>query len=414
MESTSESIGSPSASVPVTDAEPGLSSLQVTLLAFGAGALVANIYYSQPLLSAIASDFRISVSAVGTVAMLSQLGTAAGMFAFVPMGDTKERRGLIVRLVLAASLTLILMATVRNFWWLTIASFGVGLTGSVVHVIVPYAAHLALPARRGATIGAVLSGLLLGILLARTVSGFAGAWLGWRAMYWIAAGLMLVVAALFQSRLPKSGPVVQMSWWTSIRSTVQLMRTFPTLREAAILGGVFFSCFSAFWTTLVFFLRTPPYHYGSAVAGSFGLVGAAGAAGAPLIGRIADRYGARRNVLIGLLTALCSFFLLYFLGQRLWGLIVAVILLDLGVQAGHVSNQTRIYSLAPEARSRLNMVYMVCYFVAGAAGSYVGTILWTRFGWSGVCFGGIGILLLGLLIYIGSSRNSNAQDRTAT
>ncbi len=368
--------------------------------------MVANIYYSQPLLSAIASDFRISVSAVGTVAMLSQLGTAFGMFAFVPLGDTKERRSLIVRLVLAASLTLILMATVRNFWWLALASFGVGLTGSVVHVIVPYAAHLALPARRGATIGAVLSGLLLGILLARTVSGFAGAWFGWRAMYWIAAGLMLAVAALFRTGLPMSGPVVQMSWWSSIRSTVQLVRKYPALREAAILGGVFFSCFSAFWTTLVFFLRTPPYHYGSAVAGSFGLVGAAGAAGAPLIGRIADRYGARRNVLIGLLTALFSFVLLYFLGQRLWGLVVAVVLLDLGVQAGHVSNQTRIYSLAPEARSRLNMVYMVCYFVAGAGGSYVGTILWTRFGWAGVCFGSMAILILGLLVYLASSRNT--------
>jgi predicted MFS family arabinose efflux permease len=376
--------------------------------------MVANIYYSQPLLSAIAADFRISVSAVGTIAMLSQLGTAFGMFAFVPMGDTKERRGLIVRLVLAASLTLILMATVSNYWWLAVASFGVGLTGSVVHVIVPYAAHLALPARRGATIGAVLSGLLLGILLARTVSGFAGAILGWRAMYWIAAGLMLSVAALFQTGLPKSGPVVQMSWWSSIRSTVQLVREFPTLREAAILGGVFFSCFSAFWTTLVFFLRTPPYHYGSAVAGSFGLVGAAGAAGAPLIGRIADRYGARRNVLIGLLTALFSFILLYFLGQRLWGLIVAVILLDLGVQAGHVSNQTRIYSLAPEARSRLNMVYMVCYFVAGAGGSYVGTMLWTHYGWSGVCLGSMAILIFGLLVYLASSRNSKTQDRVAT
>src|SRR5436305_3889881 len=187
MESTSQSLEIPGSSVPMMDEEPGLSSLQVSLLAFGAGAMVANIYYSQPLLSAIASDFRISVSAVGTVAMLSQLGTALGMFAFVPMGDTKERRSLIVRLVLGASLTLIVMATVRNFWWLSLACCGVGLTGSVVHVIVPYAAHLALPARRGATIGAVLSGLLLGILLARTISGFAGAWLGWRAMYWIAA-----------------------------------------------------------------------------------------------------------------------------------------------------------------------------------------------------------------------------------
>jgi predicted MFS family arabinose efflux permease len=356
-----------------TGMQSTLSRAQVWLLAFGAGVMVANIYYIQPLLSTIASEFRISASTVGTIAMLSQLGTALGMFLFVPLGDTKERRTLIVRLILAACFGLILLATARNFWWLALASFAVGLTGSIVHVIVPYAAHLASPERRGATVGSVLSGLLLGILLARTVSGFVGAWFGWRSIYWIAAAIMLVVAALFQTRLPSSGPVIRISWWSSIRSTGHLVRKLPTLRESALLGAVFFSCFSAFWTTLVFFLQTPRYHYGSAAAGSFGLVGAVGAAGAPAIGRIADRYGARRNVLVGLLTALASFIVLYGVGGKLWGLILGVILLDLGVQAGHVSNQTRIYALAPEARSRLNMIYMVCYFVAGALGSYFGT-----------------------------------------
>jgi predicted MFS family arabinose efflux permease len=396
-------------SVQEVGTEPGLTGLQVSLLAFGAGAMVANIYYIQPLLSAIASNFHISVATVGSIAMLSQLGTALGMFVFVPLGDIKERRGLIVRLTALASLSLILMATAHYFWWLAAASFAVGLTGSVVHVIVPYAAHLSVPAKRGKTVGAVLSGLLLGILLARTVSGFAGAALGWRATYWIAAGMMLIAAGLLRTNLPKSGPVAEMSWWTSIRSTVHLVRTLPTLRESALLGGVFFSCFSAFWTTLVFFLQTPPYHYGSAVAGSFGLVGAVGAAGAPLIGGIADRYGARRNVLIGLLTAFVSFLILYVFGTRLPGLIAGVVLLDLAVQSGHVSNQTRIYSLAPEARSRLNMVYMVCYFVAGAAGSYAGTMLWTHFGWAGVCAGSLVTLSCGLVIHAAARRHRPQQ-----
>src|SRR3954452_428264 len=298
METSSQVSEIADSSAEDTEVESTLSRAQVWLLAFGAGVMVANIYYIQPLLSAIASEFRISVSTVGIIAMLSQLGTAIGMFLFVPLGDTKERRSLIVRLILAACIGLILLATARNFWWLALASFALGLTGSIVHVIVPYAAHLASPERRGATVGSVLSGLLLGILLARTVSGFAGAWLGWRSIYWMAAAIMLLVAALFHTRLPSSGAVVDMSWWNSIRSAGQLVRELPTLREAALLGGVFFSCFSAFWTTLVFFLQTPRYHYGSAVAGSFGLVGAVGAAGAPVIGRIADRYGARRNVLV--------------------------------------------------------------------------------------------------------------------
>jgi predicted MFS family arabinose efflux permease len=172
------------------------------------------------------------------------------------------------------------------------------------------------------------------------------------------------------------------------------------LREAALLSATLFCAFSAFWTTLVFFLETPPYHYGSSVAGLFGLVGAAGAICAPIVGRLADRYGARRNVLFALLITFASFVILYFFGTRFAGLIGGVILLDVGVQAGHVSNQTRIYGLLPEARSRLNMVYMICYFIAGAIGSFAGSVLWHRFAWAGVCALGALLPLLGCAIYV--------------
>ena len=186
--------------------QPDMSSVplkteHVVLMAIGTGGIVANIYYIQPLLSLIASHFAISATSAGTVAMLSQLGTALGMFFFVPLGDTKERRGLIVKLLLAACICLVAMATARNLWWLATASFGIGLTAATVHVIVPYAAHLAPKARRGSVIGTVMSGLLLGILLARTVSGLLGAWFGWRLPYLLSALLMLVIAALYQSRL---------------------------------------------------------------------------------------------------------------------------------------------------------------------------------------------------------------------
>jgi predicted MFS family arabinose efflux permease len=330
------------------DAPAFLKRRHVWLLSFGTGGMVANIYYIQPLLSTIAADFRISVAMVGVVAMLSQLGTA-----FVPLGDTKERRSLMVRLAIAASLCLTFMASAHGFWWLALASFGVGLTGSIVHVIIPYAAHLAHPERRGSIVGTVMSGLLLGILLARTLSGLMGAWFGWRSIYWLAAALMLIIATLFQFGLPSSLPAVKMSWLALIRSAGDLVRRQPTLREAALLGAVFFGSFSAFWTTLTFFLQHPPYHYGSDVAGLFGLVGAVGAAAAPMIGRMADRYGARGNVLLALVVTLLSFVVLYTVGTKIAGLIAGVILLDFGVQAGHVSNQTRIYVLVPEARSRL-------------------------------------------------------------
>ena len=390
--------------------QPDMSSVplkteHVVLMAIGTGGIVANIYYIQPLLSLIASHFAISATSAGTVAMLSQLGTALGMFFFVPLGDTKERRGLIVKLLLAACICLVAMATARNLWWLATASFGIGLTAATVHVIVPYAAHLAPKARRGSVIGTVMSGLLLGILLARTVSGLLGAWFGWRLPYLLSALLMLVIAALYRSRLPRSEPSSTLSWPQLIRSTGTLIRTQPVLVESSLVGASFFGAFSAFWTTLVFFLQRPPYHYGSAVAGLFGLVGAVGAAGAPLIGRRADRRGARGNITFALLIVLVAFVVLWMFGGHMAGLIIGVILLDFGVQAGHVSNQTRIYALLPEARSRLNMVYMICYFSAGAIGSYAGTACWQHLGWKGVCAFGVGMILFGAVIHTLSARS---------
>ena len=379
--------------------QAGIRPAHVALMAFSVGAVVANIYYIQPLLGLIAATFHMSVPRVGTVAMVTQLGAALGMLIFVPMGDAQERRRLIVSLLLAEAVCLAAMASARNFWWLVLASLGIGITTATVHVIVPFAAHLASEARRGATVGTVLSGLLLGILLARTLSGLVATLAGWRAIYWLAAGLMLALALAIRMGLPQSQAVVQLTWPKLMRSALDLIREQPVLREAATLGAIFFCAFSAFWTTLVFFLQTPPYHYGSGVAGLFGLVGALGALCAPLIGRMADRYGGRRNVLASLIVTLLSFVDMYFLGRHMAGLIAGVVLLDIGVQGGHVSNQTRIYGLLPEARSRLNMVYMVCYFCAGAFGSYAGSVLWQRFGWAGVCGLGCGLLLAGFAVY---------------
>jgi predicted MFS family arabinose efflux permease len=330
------------------------------------------------------------------------------MLLFVPLGDTKERRRLIVSLLMAESACLAAMASAQSFAWLALASLGVGITTATVHVIVPFATHLASARRRGATVGAILGGLLFGILRARTFSGLLGAWVGWRAIYWLASGLMLLLAVAIRTGLPESQPELQLTWLDLIRSTFLLIREQPVLREATALGAIFFCSFSAFWTTLVFFLETPPYHYGSGVAGLFGLVGAAGAVCAPFIGRMADRYGARRNVLASLIVVLASFVVLYAVGKHMAGLIAGVVLLDIGVQAGHVSNQTRIYGLLPEARSRLNMVYMVGYFSAGALGSYAGSVLWQRFGWAGVCGLGCLLLLTGCALYAATGTKNSA------
>jgi predicted MFS family arabinose efflux permease len=218
-------------------------------------------------------------------------------------------------------------------------------------------------------------------------------------VYWLGAIVMMLLAALLRVRLPRAEPQVQLAWLDMMRSIGRLVRDYPELREAAVLGALFFASFSAFWTTLVFLLQTPPYHYGSSVAGLFGLVGAAGALGAPVVGRMADRYGPRRTILRGLLLTVAAYAVLAFSGKILAGLIVGVLLLDLGVQAGHVSNQTRIYGLLPSARNRLNTVYMVSYFIGGAAGSYCGALCWRYWGWIGVCGFGIAALGIGLGVY---------------
>jgi predicted MFS family arabinose efflux permease len=268
---------------------------------------------------------------------------------------------------------------------LSLASLAVGATASAVHVIVPYAAELAPAKERGRVVGLVLSGLLMGILLARTLSGLLGARFGWRFVYVTASVAMVAVAALIRARLPASKPHVELSWWELVRSAGRLVSAHAELRESAALGAAFFCVFSAFWTTLVFFLQTPPYYYGEAVAGLFGLVGAAGALAAPVSGRLTDRHGARFTILVSLLVAMGSYVVLGLVGSTMAGLICGVLLLDLGVQAGHVANQTRIYGLDPGARGRLNMVYMVCYFSGGAFGSWMGAEAWKVAGWKGVC-----------------------------
>ena len=371
----------------------------VWLMAITVGVIVANIYYIQPLLADVAHTFGLSVTRAGTIAMLSQAGTALGMFLFVPLGDKYERRSLIFILVLGAFVSLLLMAIAPNSVWLGCAAFAVGAFAASVHVVVPFAAHLAAPRQRGRVVGTVVAGILLGVLLGRTFSGTIGALLGWRAVYGIAAGGMLILALVIRAQFPVSRPEVILSWPELMRSTLQLVRQHAVLREAALLGAMFFAAFSAFWTTLVFFLGGASYHYSSpsAIAGFFGLVGAVGAAGAPTIGHLADKHGPRFTIRLALWLSFFSFLFLGFAGKHLAGLIAGVILMDLGVQSGHVSNQTRIYSIDPSARSRLNMVYMSCYFIGGGLGSYLGAWCWHVAGWWGVCGFGTTALFLAII-----------------
>ena len=390
-----------------TSAPSHVPAITVWFMAASTGIIVANMYYIQPLLADVARTFGLTVTKIGFVAMLAQVGTSLGMLLFVPLGDTKERRSLITALLVTATVALTAIATSQNAVWLALGCFVLGMTGSSVHIFVPFAAHLAPPEQRGRVVGSVFSGILLGILLARTFSGSVGAHLGWRAVYGIGATLMLCIAILVQFLLPHSKPTLKLSYFALLRSTGQLVRAYPALRESAFFGAMLFSCFTAFWTTLVFFLEKPPYHYGSEGAGLFGLVGAAGAAGAPIVGRFTDKRGPRVAIGASLLSVLAAYVVMWAAGTTLAGLIIGVLLMDMGVQAGHVANQARIYGLAPEARSRLNMFYMVCYFAGGAAGTFLGAYAWRLRGWPGVCGFCLAVMLIALAAFVATRPRSS-------
>ncbi|MDB4865841.1 MAG: transporter permease [Cohnella sp.] len=378
-----------------------LSTGLVLLMAISCGLAVANLYYNQPLLGDIGRDFGVNAQHVGIIPMLTQIGYAAGMFLFIPLGDIRERRKLITVLLLAVGLALIGVATAQNLMWIYIASLAVGITTVAPQMIVPLAAQLAHPQERGKVIGNVMSGLLIGILLARTIAGLVGEIFGWRFMFWLAAAMMFALAYILKRQLPESRPEIQLSYPHLIRSMGKLILEQRTLREAALIAACLFGSFSVFWTSLTFYLEGPSFGYGSAVTGLFGLVGVVGASAASVIGRLADRVSPVRMVGFMITVAILSYLSFWLLGSSVWGLIVGVILLDLGVQGGQVSNQARIYSLMPEARSRLNTVYMVSSFIGGAIGSSVGGYAWSRWGWNGTCAVGGVMVAMALLIWAG-------------
>jgi predicted MFS family arabinose efflux permease len=369
-----------------------MPSYLVWIMAIAGGATVANLYYNHPLLAIMAQSFHASPHVIGFIPMLTQIGYATGILLFVPLGDLTEQCRLIVTMLGATAVSLALAAIAPNLTWLLVAHFGMGMTGIAAQVIIPFAAQLTPAPTRGKVVGTIVGGLLIGILLARTVSGFVGAIWGWRAMYWIASGLMVVLALTLSKALPRHQPALQGSYLSVMRSLIRLIRTQPVLQEASLIGAMCFGAFSAFWTTLVFFLEQPPYHYGSEVTGLFGLIGIVGAAAAPLVGRLADRSSPRLTVGFGIIITTIAFIAFWWLGHHLWGLIIGVILLDLGVQSTQVSNQARIYSLPSEMHSRLNALYVMFYFVGGALGSFLGAYGWSRWQWNGVC--GLSLVML--------------------
>jgi predicted MFS family arabinose efflux permease len=374
-----------------------LDASLIFLMAACAGGAVANNYYNQPLLPEIAQAFGAQAKTVGLVAGATQIGYAAGLFLIAPLGDRFERKRLTLLLYVGLVLALLAAAAAPTLPALIGASLFIGLFATIVQQIIPFAATLAGAERRGRVVGSIMTGMTLGILLARTVSGAIGAHLGWRATFLCASALSIGMAILLGARLPRSAPTTTLPYPQLLRSMLTLLAREPVLREAALVGALWFASFGAFWATLAAHLNAAPFHYGPEIAGLFGLVGVAGASATRISGHWADRIGSRPIIGAALGLLALSFVILMMAGDTLWGLIVGIILLDFAVFGAQVANQARVFSVQPDARSRVNGIYMVCYYAGGALGSSGGSLAWQLWRWTGVC--GFALALIGLALF---------------
>ena len=376
-----------------------LSKFQVLLMAIAAGASVANIYYNQPILKDIASTFNVTESKAGIISMLSQIGYGLGLFFIIPLGDKINKKNLILSLLSLLVVTLILMtiaSTIQEVWILSVL---IGISSVSVQVILPMAASLN-TLSRGKTVGTIFTGILIGILAARVFSGFIAEWLNWRYVYGFSAILISVITLMLKVTLPAVQNEFKGHYFELLRSVIYQIKRFPLLRDASLIGGLLFGVFCSFWTVLTFHLSGPPFFYHSDTIGLFGLVAIAGALMAPYVGKLADKGNSNRSLRFAVGMIIFSLALMKLLPDSTIILILAVIILDIGIQGMQVTNVAMIYTLDQTARSRINTIYMTSYFVGGALGTFVGLQCWKYGGWNLVVLQMIvwSIIALGIIL----------------
>jgi predicted MFS family arabinose efflux permease len=378
----------------------GIDRRLVVLLAIACGASAANLYYAQPLLDVIARDLHVSPGAAGLLVTASQIGYGAGLVLLVPLGDLLDRRRMVSRLLVVCAAALALAAAAPSFAVLAAAIAIVGITSVVAQVLVPLAGTLAADHERGRVVGNVMSGLLLGILLARTASGLIAEAGGWRVVFVVGAVLMIVLAAVLYRALPTVAAATDLPYRALLRSIGRLVVEEPVLRRRMAYGALGMASFSVLWTAIAFLLAGAPYHYSEATIGLFGLAGLVGAGTAQGAGRLSDRGHGHAATGGFLVTIAVAWGLLALGASSLLALIAGVVALDLGIQGQHILNQSTIYRLHPAARSRVTTAYMASNFLWGAVGSAAASLTWSTGGWGAVSALGLGLSGLGLVVWV--------------
>ena len=388
----------------VTQKKQDLHRGLLLLLTAATGLVVANIYYSQPLLGLMAETYGVSELQISSISMITQIGYALGLFFIVPLGDKMKRKKLILGNFIILIAALLGAAFSQNPLQLKVASFFIGLGSVTAQVIIPTVAQMASDEKRGAAIGTVMTGLFIGILGSRTVSGVLGEYIDWPSIYLIAAAMMGVLAIILSRALPDIKPEFHGNYGALLRSIAGQFRALPQLRLASYRGALNFAGFSIFWTVIVFLLEEPPFNMGSGVAGTMGLVGIAGVIASMIVGKVSDKVNKNKLIMVGMAILLASWIIIGYSSASLIGLIIGAFLLDLGVQSVHITNQTIIFAGNPTARSRINTAYMTLFFIGGSLGTFIGGSLWYYFRWQGVVAAGIVLTVLVTAIHIAGAK----------
>lgn len=387
----------------------GLSRTQIAIMSVTAGVCVANIYYNQPILKDIAKSFHSSEGEVGIISVLSQAGYGLGLFFLTPLGDKVNRKSLILVLQIILIAALLGMSVISQLQGIYLISLLIGLLAVAAQVILPMAASLD-QENKGRTVGIIFTGILVGILAARVFSGYTAEWLGWRYVYSISAVMVFITTLMTYFSLPGVKQEFNGTYSELLKSTLKQIKRFSLLRRTSVLGALVFGVFCSFWTTLTFHLSGPPFNYQTDKIGLFGLLAIGGALLAPVFGKLADKGNPTKSQVITVILIIAGVLVIKILPHSLAAFIIAVLLLDIGVQATQVTNVATIYSLDAAANSRINTIYMTSYFIGGATGTLAGVLCWRLGGWNMVTWQLLLWAVLALIVAVSSHRKQKGAE----